>query len=187
MISRVSLVVFCAALALLQACGSSETRYGTDAALPQDRARVAYARIEIATVGLPAYAETEEIQAQGADGAIQPVGGLWADTPTRAVTLQVARDLGALTGGIVAPAPWPFRDPPAARVDIRIETYLATAEGQFVMTGQIFAAPEDGGRDRARRFDIAVDIAPDGGPTAIATAQGAAVTALTRDVAAALR
>lgn len=95
-------------------------------------------------VTLPSYAAAEDIYMRAADGTISPMGTLWADLPARSITLQLSRDLGAITGVTVAPEPWPFRAYAAAKVDVRIEELLATAEGVFRLSGQYFIAPEAG-------------------------------------------
>lgn len=170
------------ALALLAAC-ASEPRYGVSTPIPDDRIASRYRGIEIVQATLPAYADGEEIYLRKTDGAIGEFGPLWADEPSRAVTLQLARDLGAIVGGLVAPDPWPFRDLPGARVDVRIEDFLATEAGVFLLSGQYFVAPEAGGPDRARRFEISVPIAQPPTPTAIVTARGTAVSRLAVDIA----
>ncbi|MFW2543610.1 PqiC family protein [Primorskyibacter sp. 2E107] len=183
-LSLLSLTVF------LAACSGEQLRFdaaptavGGGAALPDARVSVRYARIEVATVTLPTYAQDEEIVMRDASGAIAPSGGLWADEPGRAVTLQLARDLDAITGRLVAPEPWPFRDLPDVKVDIRVEDFFATSAASFRMTGQMFVAPEDYGTDRARRFEIDVPVTGEMTPGAIAAARAAAVSQLAEFVA----
>ncbi|WP_375258190.1 membrane integrity-associated transporter subunit PqiC [Citreimonas sp.] len=173
-------------LSLGAACGGPDIRFAAPASVPSERIASVYDRIEVIQVGLPIYATTEEIVFQDATGAITPTEALWADEPARAVTLQLSRDLAALTGALVAPEPWPFRDFPDAQVDVRVEDFVATAAGTFVLTGQYFVAPEEEaqGPDRAVRFSLSAPIVGEAGPRAIAAARNAAVTQLAQQIAA---
>jgi uncharacterized lipoprotein YmbA len=170
-------------VALLAAC-ASEVRVATPVITPQTRIASSFSSIEVSEVTLPSYAAAEDIYFRDADGAISPMGTLWADLPARAITLQLARDLGAITGVTVAPEPWPFRAYAAAKVDVRIEELLATAEGVFHLSGQYFVAPEAGGRATSGSFAIQEPI--EGTPTsasAIASARGRAVSKLAEAIA----
>ncbi|CUH81089.1 membrane integrity-associated transporter subunit PqiC [Tropicibacter naphthalenivorans] len=170
---------------LLTGCGGADLRFdapppavGAQAPLPTERVTTRYGRIEVATVTLPTYAQSEEITRRDETGAIAPLGALWADEPGRAVTLQVARDLDAITGRLVAPEPWPFRDLPDVKVDLRIEDFYATSAGTFRVSGQMFVAPDVGPGDRSKRFAIETPIPGDGTPGDIAAARSAAVSDL---------
>ena len=132
---------------------------------------------------LPTYAASEEIFVAEPGGAITPLGPLWADDPGRAMTLQLARDIGTITGAQAAPEPWPFRDYAAAKVDVRLEDMLATGTGQFRLSGQFFVAPDEGGRDRSGSFAIEVPLPEEPSAAAIATARSAAVTELAEQIA----
>ncbi|MBS0124981.1 PqiC family protein [Thetidibacter halocola] len=169
----------------LAACAGTEARFDapTPTAAPSESVSVRFARIEVVAVTLPTYGQDEEIHIREASGAIVPLGPLWADEPARAVTLQLARDLDTITGRLVAPEPWPFRDPSDVRVDLRVTDFHATEAGTFRLAGQVFVAPEDGGRDRARGFEIETPIGAEGGPAAIAAARAQAVTQLALFVA----
>lgn len=167
----------------LAACGGPEVRFGDPAPVPSERVRAVYRSLEVMTVTMPSYALTEEIHAQDATGAVTPLGPLWTDEPDRAVTLQLARDLGAITGALVAPEPWPFRDPAAARIDVRVEDFLAVAGGGFRLSGQYFVAPDYGGRNRSGRFSIEVPIDGAVSAAAIARARGEAVSRLAIEIA----
>lgn len=149
----------------------------------QERVRSPFGRIEVAAVTLPIYGASEEIHIREASGAISPIGALWSDEPGRRLTLQLASDLGEITGRLVAPEPWPFRDLPQVRVDVRVEDFFATHHGTFRLSGQVFVAPEEGGPDRARRFNIEVGIAQEMDPGSIAVAQQVAVSELSRFIA----
>ncbi|WP_425074113.1 PqiC family protein [Sagittula sp. S175] len=165
-------------LALL-ACGKTEPRFDAPPVAAFEKVSTRYARIEVAAVTLPVYAQGEEIHTRNASGAILPLGPLWADEPSRAVTLQVARDLDAITGRLVAPEPWPFRDYPDVKVDVRVQDFYATERGTFRIAGQVFVAPEEGGPDRAKTFEIETAIPGEKpGPAQIAAARSAAVSEL---------
>ncbi len=172
-------------LSALCACGTVETRF--DAAplvASEEKVSVRFARIEVVAVSLPVYAQSEDIHVRDASGAIVPLGALWADDPARGVTLNVATGLAKVTDRLVAPEPWPFRDLPDVRVDIRLDAFLATNTGTFRIAGQVFVAPEDGtGRDRARAFEIETPVADPGDATAIAQARAVAERALVSFVA----
>ena len=170
-------------VAMLAAC-ASETRFASPVVPPDARVSSSFPSLEVAAVTLPSYADAEDIYVRGADGAISPAGTLWADLPARAITLQLARDLGTITNVTVAPEPWPFRPFPAARVDVRFEEMLATAEGVFRLSGQYFVAPEAGGRAASGQFAIEEPIV--GGAAsaaAIAEARGRAVARLAETIA----
>lgn len=178
--------LLCALAAIgVMACSGPEIRVSPAGATPSPTERVTsrYRAIEVALVTMPTYATTEEIIVEAADGTLTSLGTLWPDEPARAMTLQVARDLGLITGRLVAPDPWPFRDFPDATLDIRIEDFYATASGSFRLAGQFFVAPETDGRNIARSFVIEVPVAEEGGAGAIAAARGTAVARLALDIA----
>lgn len=164
----------------LLACSAKEVRFDSEA-LPvpsRQRVHVGFARIDVVAVTLPTYATSEEIHVRDASGAIKAPGPLWADDPARALTLQIAQELGGITGRLVAPDPWPFQEPPDVRVDVRIADFYATAAGKFRIAGVVYTAPESGGSDRVRNFAIETPIAVPGNPAAIARARSDAVSRL---------
>ena len=171
-------------LVFLVSCTQPD-RYAVPPAAPTDRIGIGYRSVEVRQVTLPAYAETSDIYTEGAGGALSPIrGAVWADAPGRALTLELSRLLGQITRVQVAPEPWPFDEPAAAQVDVRVEEILARADATFRLSGQYFVAARDGsGRDRARLFQISIPIAADGGPQANAAARSAAVAELARDIA----
>ncbi|WGW03759.1 PqiC family protein [Tropicibacter oceani] len=164
----------------LGACSGVEQRFDAPVAaeIKAERVSSRYARIEVAAVTLPTYAQAEEIHVRDASGAITPTDALWADEPGRAVTLQIARELDAITGRLVAPEPWPFRDIPDVKVDVRVQDFYATETGAFRISGQVFVAPEEQGPDRAKRFEIEALITGEPGPAQIAAARAEAVAQL---------
>lgn len=181
---RLDLITALAALGILAGCGSDALRYSVPPApVASERIGIAYRSVEVLEVSLPTYAASEEIYVRGADGALTSSSDLlWSDDPARAVTLELTRYLAQTTGAQVAPEPWPFSDRAAARVDVRVEDMYA-AGTSFIMTGQFFAAPESGGRDRSGLFSLSAPIAEDGGAAAIAAARGQVVRDLASEIA----
>ncbi|WP_238363802.1 PqiC family protein [Mesobacterium pallidum] len=169
--------------AALAACGAPELRYAAPETAPEVRVSSRYASIEVVEVSLPTYAADEQIYIQDADGALAPLGPLWADDPARSITLQLARDLGQITGAQVAAEPWPFRDYAQVKVDVRLEDMRATESGSFVLAGQYYVAPDSGGRNRAGSFRFEAPVAEPGTAAQIAAARSVVVTQLAETVA----
>ncbi|ROU03734.1 PqiC family protein [Histidinibacterium lentulum] len=160
-----------------------EPRYSAPAVTPTDSVSSRYSSVEVVTVTLPTYAASEDIYVRGQDGALTRLGPLWADDPARAVTQQLAGDLSAITGARVAAEPWPFREFPAARVDVRLTDMVATEDGRFRLVGQYFVAPESGQGDRSGRFLIESPLPAPTTASSIATARGQAVADLALQIA----
>lgn len=168
------------AVLLAAACSGPPDRVSVPAIAPQGEARIGFAAVEVRDLSLPTYAQGEEVYAQTAEGLIERQGGLlWADDPVRAGTLELVRGLDALTNARIAGEPWPFDDYPDARVEVRVEEFVASAvTSTFRVAGQYFVADLTGGnRNRSERFAIAVPL-PDMGPGAIATARAQAMAEL---------
>ena len=174
-------------LLILAACSGPDVRVTPAGAAPpsapEDRVSIRYGSVEVALVTMPSYAAGEDIFQQGADGTLLPLGPLWPDDPARATTLQIARDLGLITGRLVAPDPWPFRDFPDVAVDVRIEDYYTTAAGAFRLSGQYFVAPEEAGTNHAHGFAIEVPVDAPAGPAHIAAARSRAISMLALEIA----
>lgn len=172
-----------ASLALLAACGS-QTQVLLEPATPSLRVTPAVASLEVRDVSLPRYAASDALVVRGAGNTLETVGGaVWADTPERAMTLQLAGNLATITGARVAAEPWPFAGLPGAQVTVRVEQLLGQFDGTLRMTGQYAIAPIDSGlSDRAARFDITVPM-PGDGPGAVASAQAAALAELSAQIA----
>ena len=163
---------------LVMACATPPDRF---AVVPPDvstRQRIAFRAVEIRDVSLPSYASGDEILTQLDDGTLVSNGTLWADSPPRAIALELSRTLAQITGAQVASSPWPLSALPDASVDVRFETFVPNAAaGVFRATGQFFvAAPE--GRERARLFDLDVPYAQEGGLPEIARARGQVIADL---------
>ncbi|WP_135506911.1 PqiC family protein [Roseovarius aestuariivivens] len=168
--------------AALAACGAPESRVAIPKLQADERQSIAYRSVSLREVSLPSYAASEEIFVAGEDGLLSPNEGLlWADDPSRAITLELSRHLSQITGAQVASEPWPFDDYPQVEVELRIETMLPGADNVFRLSGQYFVAPENG-RDRSRLFDLAVPIVAEGAG-GIAAARGRAVQDLALDIA----
>ncbi|MBC7147087.1 MAG: membrane integrity-associated transporter subunit PqiC [Thioclava marina] len=174
-------------LLALAACSDPEkiARYPIDPPTAEKALPNRLGRAELREVSMPQYATAQEIAFQTADGALRSnPDNLWADDPSRAFTLSLARQISALSGATVISEPWPLADPPSRRVEVRIEQMLPGADGQLHVAGVYFVTPAgyEGGRDVVRRFDFTVPIA-DQEPGTIAKAQSAAVTVLARRIA----
>lgn len=175
-----------AALPLVSACAGGDTgRYlidtparGGDAA-----ARVAVRTVELRDVSLPGHASGTAILVREAEGALRPLGDAeWADDPERAVTGILAQLLDERSSATVAAEPWPLRDGPSARLDVRIDKMLATMSGVFEITGQAAVSAVDGRpRERVERFAVSVPVA-EFSPSAVTAAQGRALAVLADDL-----
>lgn len=164
----------------LAACGGPELRYAVPQVVPTEKVAIAFGSVELREITLPTYAALEEIYVETSEGVITPADDLlWADDPVRAATLELARALRLSTGARVASEPWPFDDFAEARVEVRVEEFLADAQGRFRVAGQYFVATRDAlGRDRAETFEIAVPIAQGSGASGLAAARAEAMTEL---------
>lgn len=169
----------------LSACGGTPDLYTVDAPQIAERQRIAFRSVEIRKVSLPTYAASAEIARQDDSGKlVSDTAVLWADTPERAVALEMTRHLSALSGARVASEPWPFEAFPEARLEIRFEDLLAASDGRVMARGQYFVAVSDGRRERSGLFDLAVPFDPAGGPQAIAAARGQVIRDLAVHIAA---
>ncbi|QDY70106.1 PqiC family protein [Qingshengfaniella alkalisoli] len=179
---RFSLLALPVALA---ACGTPNiSQYTISAPMPQARVPARVSSIEVRDVSIPRYAAADEIAVLEPDGAIRAIKDTsWADDPQRAVTMALARDLGAITGARVAAEPWPFGELPSAQLTVRVDHMLAGLDGNLRMTGQYIVAPVAVQMtDRSDRFDITIPV-EEATPVAVARAQGKAVTQLAEIIA----
>ena len=178
-------LLFAATVFALVGCAASPPRYVVPRTDPGERIGIGFRTVEVRRVTLPSYAALSEILVEGEDGSVVQSGAaIWADEPDRAITLELTRALGQITGARVASEPWPFDAYPQARVEVRVEELLARRDGQFVLSGQYFVAAQDGSsRDRSKLFLITAPIAAEGGAPAIARARGETVQELAREIA----
>ena len=169
-------------LFFLVACGADPIRYVVPVPQAQGRVAVDVGSVEVRDVTLPLYAGLEEIYLEQEDGGlVSDTSVLWADDPQRGVTQGLASTLADLTTAQVAAEPWPLEDLPEARLEVRFDTLLARADGQYSMAGQYFVARAEG-RGRSGRFFIEVPY-EEGSVTSIAAAQGRAMDLLARQIA----
>ena len=171
---------------VLAACGGDpQLRFATPSVEPGGRVATSFPSVEVRDVSLPLYAQAEEIAVENTDGSITLSDDyLWADDPSRAVTLELSRSLAEITGNPTAPEPWPFEAYPAARVEVRVEQMVASRSGVFRLSGQYFVVDMEGrGRDRAALFDVSAPLDPEAGPNAIATARAGVVAELAQVIA----
>ncbi|MEM1431615.1 MAG: ABC-type transport auxiliary lipoprotein family protein [Pseudomonadota bacterium] len=178
------LPILTAVLLLAAACGGAPERYAAPLAPAGERVGIGVSRLEVRQVSMPSYALDEEIWVETAEGALTADDGLlWADDPVRGVTQELTRQLAAITGARVAAEPWPFDALPQARVEVRIDEFVAGNDRRFRISGQYFTIALTGGRDRATEFSVAAPIAPDSGAPGIAAARAVAVRDLARLIA----
>lgn len=184
------LAILCLALI---GCGDAgePVRYTTTAPAPANRVSIPVKSVSLREVSLPTYASEEGIAVADASGAITTATDrLWADDPTRAVTLRLTNALADLTGRVVASDPWPFREEAEAVVEVRIETFVAETSGQFVAQGRYYVAHQSEEdeeapvrKDRALSFRLVQPYDADGGFRAIAEARTRVLSALAHDIA----
>lgn len=145
---------------------------------------IAFRMVEVRKVSLPTYASATEISVQNAEGRLVSSAGVqWADSPERAIALELALHLATLSGAKVASEPWPLEAFPDARLDVRFESLIARADGQFRATGQYFVSVAEGGRERSGLFDLSVPFDPAAGPSAIVVARGQLILDLAQYIA----
>ncbi|MFT6023991.1 MAG: putative lipoprotein YmbA [Ascidiaceihabitans sp.] len=172
------------AVACLGACSTPAKLYPVTAPTAGDKIRTTLRSVEVREVSLPSYAAAEEIHIQGLDGALSSSADvLWADIPVRAISLELSRNLAELTGARIAAEPWPFDQSAQARLEVRIEELLASADGTFRASGQYFVTSYEGQRDKSGFFRLSEPFDPEAGPAAIAAARGRIIMQLARIVA----
>ena len=174
-------------LAALSACSSPDiSRY---AVKTPDVAATAKSRttVEVREVSLPLYARDQEIPYSDQTGAIRTDrNALWADTPARAISLGLAESIAKQTGAVVAVEPWPLDESADVKLDVRVRTLLASADGSLRFSGQYFVVFESGRSPRSEWFDISIPSEGQSGQD-IAAATGAAVSELAKMVSKQIR
>ena len=159
-------------VAFLAACGSAD-RYAVDMPPVTEQVSIRFNSVEVRDVSLPSYAAADEIHVRESNGTlVSSSDELCADSPERAVALELSENLSRLTNRRIASEPWPFEAYPDARLELRFSELLAAETGQFRASGQYFVAVSTGGSERSGLFDLTVAFDPKGGPAAIAAARG---------------
>lgn len=145
--------------------------------------RAAVGSAMVRTVSLPTYAAAEELSVETPEGLIESDNALlWADDPSRAVTLALTRNIGNITSAKVGPDPWPFAGLPDVAIDVRVTRMIAGANGVFDLEGQFFVGGD--GIDytnSTNSFAIATPLAA-ATPAAIASAQAQALLTLSEQI-----
>lgn len=171
-------------LALLAGCGGTADLYSVPTPAVSDSIRIGYATVEVRDVSLPTYAADDVIAVQGPGGVLLTDENIrWADSPERAVGLELSRHLAQLSGRRVASEPWPFEGFADAILEVRFESLIAGADGIYRASGQYFVSTEEAARDRSGLFDLAVPYVIDAGPAGIAAARGQLVLDLAELIA----
>ena len=143
--------------------------------------------IEVLEVSLPLYAQGQEIPFAEASGAIRTdKGSVWADTPSRAISLSLAESLSKLTGSVTAVEPWPLDESAAVKLDVRVKKLLASAEGSLEFSGQYFIVYGSDRNPVSEWFEISIPVAGQTGAD-ISKATGAAINELAEMVSKRLR
>ena len=173
----------------LAACSAPVTQVAVPPVQTDLRLRPVVGSLEVRDISLPRYAAADDIVRVGADGGIGTLPATaWADTPERALTLRLVDALERITGARVAGEPWPFAEPPAASLTIRVSDALGQpgtpdAPGRFVLRGSYAISPVASDlSDRSGRFEIAVPLAGPQ-PQALAAAQSVALGELAETLA----
>ena len=171
-------------LLALTGCSESAVRYAAPPIESGTKVKISVARLEVTEVSLPAYAKSEEIWRETETGGlVSDASILWADDPSRSITLELSKHLSAITGARVAAEPWPFEEPAQSRLTVRVEELLASQAGIFKMSGTYYVSKNDDGRERSGSFQIDTPIAADGGASEIAAARAIAVRDLAQLIA----
>lgn len=173
-----------ASLVVLAACSGSTTRLDMAQVSSTLSLRAAVGSAMVRTVSLPTYAAAEELSYETPDGLItSDESVLWADDPSRAVTLAIARTMGDILKADVGPDPWPFVGLPDVAIDVRVSRMVTNADGVYELEGQYFIGGD--GIDYPRSstaFAIAKPLTSEGA-AGIAQAQARAIAELSEQIA----
>ena len=170
-----------AALALLVACGAP-ARIAVQPPAISETLSIGFSSVEVKDVSLPSYAAADEIAQQAPDGTLITSKVLWADSPDRAIGLELSRNLARLTRKRIASEPWPFEEAASATLAVRFAELVAGTDGVFRASGQYFVGVYQG-RERSGLFELSVVYDPKGGPAAIAQARGQIILDLAKFLA----
>lgn len=172
-----------AALLMLAACGQP-AYYLLPAPGPAARTGSPVSTIAVADISLPTYAEALEIPTLvGPETVDLAKRSLWADTPRRALTRQLAAALDARLAAHVGTEPWPGYDPPGLRVEVTVDRLIGAPGGGLEFAGQYVLVSSGSGRiTAADRFAIGVPPQGEGYPGLLA-AHARAIDALADRIA----
>ena len=172
------------AVTTLVACSPPLQRLPLAPVTSQLELRPLVGSVMIRPVTLPTYAAAEEIAFEGPGGLISTNDDiLWADDPTRAVSLALIRNLKDILDINVGPDPWPFLNLPDVTVEVQVERMIAGSDGIFYLTGQFFVGGDAiDFRDSTHDFNINQTIT-DQGLNSITTAQAQALLTLSEEIA----
>lgn len=147
-------------LALLAGCGADPLLYLLPPPLPAEAQATRAGSIAVAEIGLPTYAESDEIARLGLGGAVEvDSDALWADTPRRALTRHLIAALQARLDARIAGEPWPELDRPGLRLEVIADRLIGTPGGLLQFTGAYnVVAPESGRIVSADRFIVTVPV-----------------------------
>ncbi len=176
-------LMFVGLTALMAGCSGAPSRLEMAPLDSQLSLRASVSSAMVRTVSLPTYAAAEELSMETAEGLIDSVDAiLWADDPSRAVTLALTRNIGKITSAKVGPDPWPFAGLPDVAIDVRVTRMVAGSDGVFDLEGQFFVGGD--GIDYANStngFAIATPMAALT-PAAITIAQAQALLTLSEQI-----
>ena len=117
----------------LTACGTTD-RFAVDSPQVTEKINIRFSAVEVRDVSLPTYAADDEIHILKSNGTMtSSADQLWADSPERAVALELSENLSRLTGRRIASEPWPFEAYPDARLLVRLfhsRHHLARKQGR---------------------------------------------------------
>lgn len=169
---------------LMAACSAPSARLDMAPVTSDLSLRAAVGSAIVRTVSLPTYAAAEELSIETPEGLIAANNDiLWADDPSRAVTLAIARNLGDILTAKIGPDPWPFIGLPDVAVDVRVTRMVTGADGMFDLEGQFFVGGD--GIDypnSTTSFAIETPVTS-AEPAAIAQAQAQAILTLSEKIA----
>jgi uncharacterized lipoprotein YmbA len=176
-------MIFVGLTALLAACSGNASRLDMSQIQSDLTLRAAVGSAIVRSVSLPTYAAAEELSIETPEGLIESNADiLWADDPSRAVTLTLTRNLGDILNAKIGPDPWPFVGLPDVAIDVRVTRMIAGADGVFDLEGQYFVGGD--GIDypnSTNTFSVQAPISVIG-PAGIADAQARALLTLSEQI-----
>lgn len=177
-------MIFVGLTALMAACSGATSRLDMSPISSDLSLRAAVGSAIVRSVSLPTYAANEELAFETPEGLIASNADvLWADDPSRAVTLTLTRNIGNIVNAKIGPDPWPFAGLPDVAIDVRVTRMIAGADGVFDLEGQYFVGGD--GIDypnSTNAFSVSTPISGEG-PAAIAQAQARSLMTLSEQIA----